>query len=64
MSHRCAKLLDFVTTIVHSVDIMFFVARNNYPSTIFALFCTGVRSDPTRPFTLQFFPLQKTTSLL
>ena len=55
MSHRCAKLLDFVTTMVRSVDIMFFVARNNYPSTFSALFCTGVSSDPMRPFTLQFF---------
>ena len=55
LSHRCAQLLDFVATIVRSVDIMFFVARNNYPSTFSALFCTGVSSDATRPFTLEFF---------
>ena len=63
LSHRCAKLLAFVTTIVRSVDLMFFVARNNYPSIFFALFCTGVSSDPRWPFSLQFFPLQKTASL-
>ena len=54
MSHRCAKPLDFVTTIERSADIMFFVAKNNNSSTFFALFCTRVSSDPTRPFTLQF----------